>query len=777
MADVGKLLELSKETAGLMKKGKGLVTEEFLQDFADQYDNLKDKAEDVMNPDRDLHVGIVGQVKAGKSSFLNAILFDGKDILPKAATPMTAGLTRIVYAEQEYAKVCYYDEADWKGIERGSKYFDEEFERGCDQKKEEKRAREERRAKMQQGSGMHQAWNHAKDKMYGIADHVADSFQHVRKQIALTKSEEDEVIAHIPDKLRACKQLTELVAKAGGDLLSRLGTEEEIPFERLAEYIGARGAYAPIVKSIEVGVNMPDVKGLEIIDTPGLGDPIVSRSERTRQFLMKCDLVILLSISSQFMKEEDLNLVGKTLPENSIQQVCFVASQFDAALLEDSERGRADLVRVIRRTQGKLDKTLRKQLEDYGKRVPNPLFRNILQQIQREDEAAGGQKAGSQHLNCVASLLYGAGRKKEQGMPWTEEEEHIIHQLERRFSGMDEEAETLKDLSGIERFKQREFLPLRDKKEQVIRERQAEFVDDQWRAFLEKVEAIRYEAEGSLRQLNEGDIASVTAKIHQAENAAFKMRRKLKEQFEESGLEASRRLREISNDIRDCAEKFTDLEVREEIKKTQHVETHWFKKDEHWEETERYYVAPVQTVIHNINRYVDAANRLIEENMSHALDIDEMKRKVREIVVDGFLQGEADFEPEDITGPLGLLLGRMILPPFQTVDKEKYRNLILQRFSDGTVRDEEIHSLMTANEQVLDMIKEDIVGKLQGFDQAVQKFVSEQSVTFADDVEKQIVGKMNLLKENLENKQENVKRFESFIRDLAACKDAYRKLA
>ena len=67
--------------------------------------------------------------------------------------------------------------------------------------------------------------------------------------------------------------------------------------------------------------------------------------------------------------------------------------------------------------------------------------------------------------------------------------------------------------------------------------------------------------------------------------------------------------------------------------------------------------------------------------------------------------------------------------------------------------------------------------KLQGFDQAVQKFVSEQSVTFADDVEKQIVGKMNLLKENLENKQENVKRFESFIRDLAACKDAYRKLA
>ena len=47
-----------------------------------------------------LRIGIVGQVKAGKSSFINALLFDGNDILPKASTPMTAALTVIKYSEK-----------------------------------------------------------------------------------------------------------------------------------------------------------------------------------------------------------------------------------------------------------------------------------------------------------------------------------------------------------------------------------------------------------------------------------------------------------------------------------------------------------------------------------------------------------------------------------------------------------------------------------------------------------------------------------------------------
>ncbi len=61
---------------------------------------------------RGLKVGIIGRVKAGKSSLLNALIFEGKDVLPKAATPMTASLTILKYAQNLSAKAQFYDEQD-----------------------------------------------------------------------------------------------------------------------------------------------------------------------------------------------------------------------------------------------------------------------------------------------------------------------------------------------------------------------------------------------------------------------------------------------------------------------------------------------------------------------------------------------------------------------------------------------------------------------------------------------------------------------------------------
>lgn len=54
---------------------------------------------------RVLRIGIIGRVKAGKSSMLNALLFNGNDILPKAATPMTAALTIMEYSENVSVEV------------------------------------------------------------------------------------------------------------------------------------------------------------------------------------------------------------------------------------------------------------------------------------------------------------------------------------------------------------------------------------------------------------------------------------------------------------------------------------------------------------------------------------------------------------------------------------------------------------------------------------------------------------------------------------------------
>ncbi len=61
---------------------------------------------------RGLKVGIIGRVKAGKSSLLNALIFEGKDVLPKVATPMTASLTILKYAQNLSAEAQFYNEQD-----------------------------------------------------------------------------------------------------------------------------------------------------------------------------------------------------------------------------------------------------------------------------------------------------------------------------------------------------------------------------------------------------------------------------------------------------------------------------------------------------------------------------------------------------------------------------------------------------------------------------------------------------------------------------------------
>ena len=69
---------------------------------------LKEALDEKMEPERDLKIGILGRVKAGKSSLLNALVFKGQNVLPKAATPMTAALTVLEHGDAFEANIEYY---------------------------------------------------------------------------------------------------------------------------------------------------------------------------------------------------------------------------------------------------------------------------------------------------------------------------------------------------------------------------------------------------------------------------------------------------------------------------------------------------------------------------------------------------------------------------------------------------------------------------------------------------------------------------------------------
>ena len=72
-----------------------------LSEISGLKNNFNRRIEDFFRNDRKLNLAVIGRVKAGKSTFLNMLIFDGKDVLPRAFTPKTATLTKIEYAPED----------------------------------------------------------------------------------------------------------------------------------------------------------------------------------------------------------------------------------------------------------------------------------------------------------------------------------------------------------------------------------------------------------------------------------------------------------------------------------------------------------------------------------------------------------------------------------------------------------------------------------------------------------------------------------------------------
>lgn len=120
-------LQQARQIEQTLSEHQELFDEGKFLDFQSVTTALETEIQRAQQDARKLSIGIVGAMKAGKSSFLNACIFGGKDVLPKAATPMTAALTRIRYSETPQATVHFYERKDWEKIEDNAQKYEEQL--------------------------------------------------------------------------------------------------------------------------------------------------------------------------------------------------------------------------------------------------------------------------------------------------------------------------------------------------------------------------------------------------------------------------------------------------------------------------------------------------------------------------------------------------------------------------------------------------------------------------------------------------------------------------
>ena len=459
---------------------------------------VAEDTEEMLNSNRLLRLGVVGQVKAGKSSLLNLLLFDGKEVLPKAATPMTASLTHIVKSDRDEIEIQYYSAKDWGEIEARDQEFQRAKEDGGD-----------------------------KVPAYVVASH---------ELLEMAKKRSLRVEDHLGKK----KTLRVPTPKLN---------------KELRRLVGSAGELTPLVKSVTIrsSQGIPD---LDIVDTPGINDPIQSRSQQAYTMLKRCDAVLLLSYAGQFMDNEDVGFFVRRLPQEGIRHRLVIGSKFDNALIGVSKDHGAKL--------------------DMAKEDTERRLRGHAQEaMHRLDEGAVGADDNPQsHIVFVSALC--AILADKPASRWTREERAAFDGLQRVYpewldqpeDGQTINKETNENLAWLGNREEidEHIRGVRKDKASIIAQKMHSFLHEKRSQAQEELDELIKDVEEKVTSVRDGDISEIEAQQKAIGNLREEIGFKVVDAWEEMVDESAQSFDQFREEIQsECQEAKKEIEGAKKI--------------------------------------------------------------------------------------------------------------------------------------------------------------------------------------------------------------------
>lgn len=751
--NTNELTQKLNEISEMLEPGKKLIPEDVIVKFQDASQGLDKQLEEIVQEGRELRLGIVGQVKAGKSSFLNALLFDGQDILPKAPTPMTAALTRISYSETPKAKIVFYSENDWDSIEKFALKFDETLDKLFNEY-------EEKFAKEKEGKKLF--GNNAVVTRKGMSK---EDFEKVNRD-------------KIPSEYRACKEVSAMARARSLNVRQYLGTEQIIEatqqdeyryLKELNNYVGAEGKYTPIVKYTEISLCNELLKGIEVIDTPGMNDPILSRSRTTKKFLIQCDAVFLLGYCGQFLGAEDMNFIMSSLPDEGISKAVLIGSKMDSAILQYPQKSNPSFKTAYLGTQKNCKDQAMDNIRDCSRSVHNS---ELLSQVEK-----------SLPPYCISSLAYSAARQMQKGEALGQYEQKMVDNLCKRFLDFKNDVNTLLGLSSIPDVRKEVFEETKKQKEQIIQKRINDVAFSQIVKFKNILEDINIQAKGMQDDLRLRDCDQLRKQLIGFKEKLDSVRIVVKNLFDEAAVDSKWAINEIAVVTSEKTEEHLDIEDRLDEKKEHHSSTSghlWWKKTEHWDETIYTHIAEVNDVYNNIRKYRSSCMKTINDSFKSLLKIDELKDNILRVVKEAFEQAEKkDFNENRILGPLESALKEISLPDFE-IELQIYEEELDKELggivTNGIVKNDNIPLLHRAQGKVLNKMSRDIESKIKKQGEEISSKLQNEAAEFIDKIVNQLEERQKNLEKLIENKEANLKKFDEFIEIISKAKQTLQSL-
>ncbi|WP_165487446.1 dynamin-like GTPase family protein [Helicobacter pylori] len=520
------LVEKTLQEQGLQEKARPFISDNAVI----KTEELEKTLKELQDTHRDLKVGIIGRVKAGKSSLLNALIFEGVEVLPKAATPMTASLTILKYANTLSAEVEFYSPKDIAELKNEHERYVREFNRIVDEKVKKQKEKQSLSNRAKEGiKKFGNILNRNKSHEEAPKENILsdEEIEKRAERIAKNELEKDARLVSSYDQYEKIKKSGSLNTEKLDPRIQANSLQELN--QKLLQFVGADGKYMPHTKAVQISLNNPNLKDLEVIDTPGVNDPIASREERTKALLKDCDVVFIVSPSGQFLTDSDMSLFDRVSHKEGLQEIYFVASQADSAVLSMSEveKSRQHLPTALENAQ----KALSSQLNSImGKLIENyPNQRGIFEKAIKNGVILASGNCFSMYKDFNNQASWERNQK-------TEEYHNALRNLRDfypdAFNSDDKSKESLLFLSNMSAIEERLEKAAKEK-EKIMSQKLQGYAESQANNLHALIAQLLQDLEEEKKRVKSADISAIKEQIKAYENLSGNIEMKFMEAYEE----------------------------------------------------------------------------------------------------------------------------------------------------------------------------------------------------------------------------------------------------
>lgn len=705
--------------------------------------DFKQKIEDNIQIDRNLRIGIVGQMKAGKSSFLNSLIFKGIDILPKAATPMTAALTKIAYSEEPKAVVEFYGQKEWETLIKAKEKYDEIFNLTKENIKQEI---------LNNKKTLNKVFTKKSENNKSNNNNNNNNIENITDEMVLAR-------VCINPEIKASKEVYDMAKKNNLDVKEYLGKEIVIDgvsddlslIGKLNDYVDANGKFTPLVKSTILYINNESVKGIEIIDTPGINDPIISRGMRTKKFLSKCDVVFLLSYAGQFMDSSDVSYLIEKLPNEGIRNIILLGSKFDSALLDEAHRFNGNLKSAIKSTSKKLEQQAYSTLD---KLKDSEFDQNIYKNIKK-----------SMPPKFISSMAYDIALNYNN---LDENKKHILNELNKRFKDYTFNKSLLFDLSNIDNINENDMPRIKNEKDEILKNKFKDLIVGQNRGFKSELENIESICKTNYNTMISSNGEDLDIKYKNFKQNIKSSKSRVDGVFSNNINHMLTTMNKIEAEIKSASSEYKKVSRKTGVESESYTVSKskwynpfsWGKRETRYKDVE-YSYASVYDAVESINKFILSSEECVREEFDKLFDLDNLKKDLINAVLQNFDMSDVDFNRDEILLPIIKVINKISIPDID-IDINKYEEKVLDRFGGETVRGSDISTLIRMQTDIITQILQDMKEFLRTKTDEMEDNLNNECKNFIDNIN--AATKNNL--ENIKKLMKDIKKYERMYNEV-----------